>query len=125
MLRIPTKSAVFMLLLAASIALTAGVNAASPPPAVDAQIKCDCIPCGCVHSPPPPSPPPPPPMPYCPPPPTPFFFLEGTPANNLYPYDPAFYPSSARRSCAGLVNAALVLSGLIIAHIAIQLGVPL
>ncbi|CAL9148266.1 unnamed protein product [Musa hybrid cultivar] len=84
------------------------------------EMKCTCNPCGypCGYSsppppsPPPPSPPPPPvpyypPQPFCPPPPMPqrpppsswppYYWL-GSPGK-LYPVDPDYFPSEARRSC--------------------------
>ncbi|RZS25887.1 hypothetical protein BHM03_00059152 [Ensete ventricosum] len=94
------------------------------------EMKCTCNPCGypCDYSsppPPPPSPPPPPPpapyfppQPFCPPPPMPLrpppsswppYYWLGSPGK-LYPVDPGYFPSEARRSCMGLFPALVAIA---------------
>ncbi|CAL9128970.1 unnamed protein product [Musa textilis] len=102
------------LIMIAAASMVVGCSAAVSPSVPDAQIKCDCNPCGCTQKPPPPPSPPPPkwPIPYCPPPPpAPYLYIVGTPGN-LYPFDPNYNPSSARRSYAGPMPVFLV-SGLL------------
>ncbi|WOK92528.1 hypothetical protein Cni_G01219 [Canna indica] len=116
----PTKPiTVTLFVIVAAGSLAASAVCAATAVERDDQSKCDCYPCGCVKSsppPPPPSPPPPPKWPkpyYCPPPPAPYLYIVATPTGNLYPYDPEFNPSSARRFDAGPAAPIFLLSALL------------